>query len=95
MKFAAVIEYVQDPGRVQSLRPAHREYLKGLLGRGQLVAAGPFTDDGGALIVYEAGSREEAEGLLRGDPFHQHGVFVTWQLRPWNPVLANREAFPA
>lgn len=95
MKFAAVIEYVQDPERVQSLRPAHREYLKNLLGRGQLVAAGPFTDESGALIVYEAGSREEAEGLLRGDPFHQHGVFVTWQLRPWNPVLANREAFPA
>jgi uncharacterized protein len=94
MKFAAVIEYARDRERVQSLRPAHREYLKALLRRGQLVAAGPFTDDSGALIVYEAGSPEEAEGLLRADPFHQSGIFVRWQLRPWNAVLANTEAFP-
>ena len=95
MKFAAVIEYAQDRDRVQSLRPAHREYLKALLRRGQLAAAGPFTDDSGALIVYEAGSPDEAEALLKGDPFHQNGIFLRWQLRPWNPVLANREAFPA
>jgi uncharacterized protein YciI len=94
MKFAAVIEYAQDRDRVQSLRPVHREYLKDLLRRGQLVAAGPFTDDSGALIVYEANSREEAEGLIRGDPFHANGIFLRWQLRPWNPVLADREALP-
>ena len=95
MKFAAVIEYGQDRDRVEAVRPVHREYLKGLLQRGQLVAAGPFTDDSGALIVYEAGSHEEAEGLLKGDPFHQNGIFVKYVLRPWNPVLANRELFPA
>jgi uncharacterized protein YciI len=88
MKFAAIIEYSQDREKVQSLRPTHRQYLRQLRERGQLVAAGPFTDDSGALIVYEAGSRDEAEQLLRGDPFCANGIFLTWQLRPWNPVLA-------
>jgi uncharacterized protein YciI len=95
MKYAAIIEYAQDPARIQSLRPVHRQYLATLRERGQLAASGPFTDDSGALIVYEAGSPEEAEKLLQGDPFHQNGIFVKYVLRPWNPVLANRELFPA
>ncbi len=95
MKFAAVIEYIQDKEKIQSLRPVHRQYLTRLRDGGRLAASGPFTDDWGALIVYEAASAEEAEALLRGDPFHENGVFVRWVMRPWNPVVANRELFPA
>ncbi len=94
MKFAAVIEYLQDKAKVAEVRPVHRQYLTSLRERGQLVAAGPFTDDSGALIVYEAPSKEEAEKLIRGDPFHQNGIFLRWQLRPWNPVMANHDLLP-
>jgi uncharacterized protein YciI len=95
MKFAAIIEYLQDREKVEAVRPVHRQYLTDLLRRGQLAAAGPFTDGSGALIVYEAASAEEAEKLLQGDPFCQQGVFLRWQLRPWHTVMANRELFPA
>jgi len=95
MKYAAVIEYTRDVDKVQSIRPVHRQYLTSLRERGQLAAAGPFTDDSGALIVYEAASVEEAEKLLQGDPFHQNGIFLTYVLRPWNPVLVNRDLFPS
>ena len=95
MKFAAIIEYSQDKAKIAALRPVHRQYLASLRERGQLAASGPFTDDSGALIIYEAPSREQAETLLQGDPFHQGGIFLQYQLRPWNPVIANRELFPA
>lgn len=95
MKYAAVIEYIQDKDKVQALRPTHRQYLSELLAKGKLAATGPFTDGFGALIVYEAESPEEAEALLQGDPFHANGVFVRWTIRPWNTVMANRELFPA
>ena len=95
MKFAAIIEYIQDKEKIQEVRPVHRQYLATLKANGQLAASGPFTDDSGALIIYEAASREEAEKLLQSDPFHQNGIFVLWQLRPWNPVIANRDLFPA
>jgi uncharacterized protein YciI len=94
MKFAAIIEYSQDKAKVQALRPMHRQYLTGLHQRGQLAASGPFTDDSGALIIYEAASAGEAEKLLQGDPFHHNGIFLKYVLRPWNPVMANRELFP-
>jgi uncharacterized protein YciI len=95
MRYAAVIEYIQDKDKIQSVRPTHRQYLTGLLAKGQLAIAGPFLDDYGALIVYEADSPAEAEALLQGDPFHAAGVFVRWTIRPWNTVMANRELFPA
>jgi uncharacterized protein YciI len=95
MKFAAIIEYTPDREKIQSIRPVHRQYLASLIQKGQLAISGPFTDDSGALIVYEAGSAEEAEKLLQGDPFCQNGIFVTWVIRPWNPVLANRDLLPS
>jgi uncharacterized protein YciI len=95
MKFAAIIEYSQDKAKVQAIRPAHRQYLTDLRQRGQLAASGPFTDDSGALIIYEAASAEDAEKLLQGDPFHHNGIFLKYVLRPWNPVICNRDCFPA
>ncbi len=95
MKFAAIIEYVQDKEKVQAVRPVHRQYLAGLRQKGQLVAAGPFTDDSGALIIYEAASRDEAEKIIQGDPFAQNGIFQKYQLRPWNAVMANHDLLPA
>jgi hypothetical protein len=95
MKFAAIIEYAKDREKIAQVRPVHRQYLASLREKGQLVASGPFTDDSGALIIYEAATREEAEALLQADPFHANGIFVTYQLRPWNPVVANRELLPA
>ncbi len=89
MKFAAIIEYASDKALIGEVRPTHRQYLAGLLERGQLAAAGPFTDDSGALIVYEAPSVADAEKLLQADPFFQKGIFRRYQLRPWKVVNAN------
>jgi len=95
MKFAAVIEYIKDKDKIQSIRPEHRQYLGSLLAKGQLAASGPYLDDYGALIIYEASTPEEAESLLKGDPFHANGIFVQWTMRPWNPVFFNGTLFPA
>jgi len=94
MKFAAVIEYLQDQEKVERIRPLHRQYLATLKENGKLAASGPFVDGSGALIVYEADSQSAAEDILKGDPFHAEGIFLRWQLRPWNPVIANRALFP-
>jgi uncharacterized protein YciI len=95
MKFAAIIEYIHDKEKIGQIRPTHRQYLTSLKEQGKLAVSGPFTDDYGALIVYETDTKEEAEALLQGDPFHQNGIFVSWVIRPWNTVIGNRELFPA
>lgn len=95
MKFAAVIEYLQDKDKVESIRPKHREYLRDLLAKGNIFATGPFEDGYGALIVYEAETMEKAEALLKGDPFHAAGVFVSWKMRPWKVVFGNAALMPS
>lgn len=93
MKFAAIIDYSPDAEKIAAHRPAHREYLKELLDTGRLAISGPFLDDGGGLLVYEAETAEEAEALLRNDPFAKAGVFVSWKMRPWKVIMANPALF--
>ena len=87
MKYAAIIEYITDAEKVQAIRPVHREYLGKLKEQGKLAASGPFHDGSGALIIYETETPEDAEALVREDPFNQNGVFVSWVIRPWNQVM--------
>ena len=94
MKWAAVIEYIPDVAKVSEHRPAHRVYLTSLFDAGKLVCGGPFLDDWGAIIVYEAESKAAAEELIRADPFHTNGIFVRWDVRPWKTVFANPNLLP-
>ncbi|HEX3150463.1 MAG TPA: YciI family protein [Gemmataceae bacterium] len=87
MKFAASIEYLQDTAIVEANRPAHRAYLTSLLEQGKLFASGPYADGSGALIVYETDTAEEADALMKADPFHAAGVFVKWTVRPWKVIF--------
>jgi uncharacterized protein YciI len=86
MKYATVFEYGNHDA-IAETRPAHREYLGKLKEAGQLAASGPFTDDSGALIIYEAESEEEAVELIENDPFRKAGVFKAYTIKPWNQVF--------
>ncbi|MFQ3648857.1 MAG: YciI family protein [Gemmataceae bacterium] len=94
MKVAALIEYTSDKDKIAAIRPSHRQYLGELLAAGKLAISGPTLDDWGAIIVYEADSLEEADKLLRADPFYAAGVFVRWTFRPWNPLFGNKGLLP-
>ena len=82
MKIAAIIEYALGNEKLKTIAPAHREYLRGFLENEQLRAAGPLADDAGALWVLEVEGLDEAETIIKGDPYFAAGVFVKWQLHP-------------
>lgn len=85
-KFATIFQY-GNQDRIAEVRPRHREYLTSLKESGKLFASGPFEDDSGALIIYEAETQADAEALIKADPFHEAGVFVAWDMRPWRQVF--------
>ena len=87
MIYAAICKYTPDTSIIAKARPSHREYLTGLQAQDKLVISGPFSDDKGGLLVYEADSPEEVDKMVREDPFAIHGVFVSWEIRPWNVVF--------
>jgi len=95
MKFAAIIEYAPVPETISRVRPVHRDYIQGLKKNGQIAIAGPFIDDSGGLLVYEAETAEQVDALIRDDPFFKEGVFKSWVLRAWKPVTVNPALLPA
>ena len=68
-------------------RPAHRDRLAGHHAAGRLLAAGPFADDSGALLVFDVADRAELDRVLDADPYYGlPGVEVT-SIREWRPVV--------
>ena len=87
-KFAAILEFGEEAARL-AVRPQHRVYLAGLLAAGKLHASGPWSDDSGALIIYEAADEAEAQELLAADPYRQTpGVIAAVTIRGWNRVYS-------
>lgn len=87
--YTATLTYTDDKDRIQEVRPIHREYLKTLLDSGKLHESGPFTDDSGALIIYNAESEAEAQELLGNDPFSKNGVIIDATVKEWKIVMSN------
>ena len=65
---------------------SHQARYKEFMGRGVLLALGPFTDGSGSIAVFT--THEAAMEFASGDPFVDHGVVSGWQVREW------REATP-
>ena len=87
-KFAAIITFGDEARRLET-RPRHRQYLQSLLDRGQLHASGPWADDSGALVVYEAPDLAAAQALLAADPYSEaDGVIAAVQLKEWKIVFS-------
>ena len=75
-----------NPARL-ALRPAHRERLSALHAEGALLAAGPWADESGALLVFHSDDPRRVEQILADDPYyHAPGVSVR-SIREWRPVV--------
>ncbi len=70
MKFVTYATYVADREAVDDLRPAHFEYMAGLLAEGKLAAAGSFADGSGGLFIYDMESFEDAKAAVTAKPGH-------------------------
>lgn len=90
--YTAFLTYTDDKDRIAEVRPTHREYLKSLLDSGRLHESGPFTDDSGALIIYNAETEAEAKEMLANDPFSTNGVIVDATVKEWKVVMSSVES---
>ena len=94
MKFPTTFEYAPVPETIARVRPVHREYIQELKKNNKIFMAGPFVDDSGGLLIYEADTPEEVDGLIRNDPFFKEGVFKSWVTRGWKVVAVNPGLLP-
>ena len=85
-KFAAILTFGNEEQRLAT-RPRHREYLRALLDQGKLVGSGPWADDTGALIIYEAADEAEVRELIANDPYSTGDIIANLELKQWNRTL--------
>lgn len=79
------LSFTESPDRLAA-RPAHRERLRELHTQGVLLAAGPWDDDSGALLILDT-DHKGAEAVIAADPYYGTvGVRVA-AVRTWQPVV--------
>ena len=83
--FAVIYRYIDDAERVAEHRPAHRDYIRSLLGEGGLIASGRM--DGGetpsALLLFSAANIAAVEEVLNPDPFWDLGLIENREIMEW------------
>ncbi|MBW4696945.1 MAG: YciI family protein [Aphanocapsa lilacina HA4352-LM1] len=67
--------------------PAHLEYVRALRSEGRRVETGYWAERGGGMMIFEAGSLEEARAIVAGDPLVRDGC-VEFELHQWCCVAA-------
>ena len=90
--FAVTIKFTDDEERRLAVRPTHREYLKQLLDAGKLFESGPFADDTGARLVYDAADVAEVQELMANDPYTPNGIIESVSINEWKRVIFRESA---
>ncbi|PWD49642.1 hypothetical protein C8046_01855 [Serinibacter arcticus] len=85
--FAVEYTYDHRADERTAVRPAHREFLRGLLAGGDLLASGPLGTGEGALLLLVADDEAAALALLDADPFAAAGLVARRDARAWAPVI--------
>jgi uncharacterized protein len=79
------LAFTASPERLAA-RPAHRLFLARLHEEGCLLAAGPWADDSGALLVFDV-ERAELRRILDADPYYRTPGVEVAAIREWAPVV--------
>jgi uncharacterized protein YciI len=79
------------PVREQAHWDDHARFMDALFDAGQVILAGPFTDDSGSMVILATGSVEEARGIFAKDPWARHDILVLAEAREWTIFLDARD----
>ncbi|GAA3212674.1 YciI family protein [Dactylosporangium siamense] len=83
--FLLELAFDGSPDRL-ALRPAHRERLQALHAAGKVVLAGPYSDESGALLVFDVSAAEFAE-IIDADPYYRAPGVSIARRQEWDPIF--------
>ena len=84
MKYVLWGRYCENA--LEKRTPFREEHLAGLQRQkeaGQLITRGPTEGSTHVFGIYEAGSQEEVEALVRGDVYWRNGIWSEVEIHPW------------
>lgn len=88
-KFVVELVYGEDREHLLAVRPTHREYARELAAKGVLLAGGPYSDQQGAMLIYEAADADELQEIIDADPYTEAGVIAETTIREWTAATGS------
>ncbi|NGO11699.1 hypothetical protein G5C60_29915 [Streptomyces sp. HC44] len=79
------LAFTDSPERLTA-RPTHRQHLVRLHAEGQLIAAGPWADDSGAVLIFDV-NRPELDTIMAADPYYNTAGVRVLTIREWTPLV--------
>ena len=79
------LSFTDDPARLAA-RPAHRANLATLHEKGDLLIAGPWHDDSGALLIFTV-DQPAVDEIIAADPYFSTPGVTILSIRPYLPVV--------
>ena len=70
-------------------RPEHRTILERLHAEGTLLGAGPWADDSGALLIFDA-DRATVDRIIADDAYYRTPGVTVASVRQWAPIVDPR-----
>jgi len=90
-RFRAGPTWGAGPPQAQPGWDDHARFIDRLVERGVVVMGGSFTDNSGAMVIFEGITREDTRTVIDSDPFVANGVFVLDDVVEWT-VFVDRQA---
>jgi len=76
----------RDPSkstREQPLWDEHAVFIDELVVEGFVLMGGPFVDEGGSMLIVNAGDEIEVREKLKSDPWMKHGILKLESVKRW------------
>jgi uncharacterized protein YciI len=90
--YDVVDDYITRRG---PLRPAHLDYARPFVERGELILGGALADPpDAAILLFDAPSSALAEAFAQADPYVTNGLVRRWWVREWTTVVGRLAAAP-
>ena len=79
------LKYIKSIELIDTLLSGHRNFLEDCYKRSLFICSGPQNPRIGGVIISKVGSIEEAQQIVKDDPFYNEGA-AEYQFIEFNPV---------
>jgi uncharacterized protein YciI len=79
------------PTREQPLWDEHAAFIDQLVAEGFILIGGPLVDEGGAMLIVNAGDENEVREKLKNDPWFERGILKLESVKRWQIFIDQRK----
>ncbi|MGA2113326.1 MAG: YciI family protein [Bryobacteraceae bacterium] len=83
-------EFAASAAKSADFQKEHFAYVLELLKSGKVISAGPMSDGRSAAMLFATKDWDEAEALIRKEPFNREGVLKVTSHSVWTACEASR-----